>query len=238
MRLLLLVLSLVTFHAHAQGPNSSSFEKMPVLNDKPEHNNFFNTGIIGIEKGAAVSLGYARPVSGQFLIGAMGIWGSQGGDDHEGGSLDNAQYYKEETSSSSNKAELNGAFYFKEQGYARWGFLMKGGIGHAWNKAKGTWKRYDRDPAWFRIGDEKRLRESGGEEIKWESTYARLGGYYQMAFNFHAGSPVGHVLQFGVVGLATDQERTIKYTKPNGEQYSRKYGEPSLGGELSYTVSF
>jgi hypothetical protein len=206
--------------------------------DAPDHTNFVGTGFYAPGKDAAVTLSYARLITGQLLIGVTGMTGNDD-DSKQGGSLDNAQYYMENYEYKSSKAEINSTFYFRDQGYARWGFLLKGGVGHAWNKAKATWERYDRDPAVFRIfGDDKRLRESGGQERKWESTYARLGAYYQMTFNVHPTSPVGHILQFGVAGMKQDQSKKIGYTKADGGTVSRKIPDSSVGAELSYSISF
>ncbi|MGE0632660.1 MAG: hypothetical protein AB7O96_09645 [Pseudobdellovibrionaceae bacterium] len=186
---------------------------------------------------AGVSIFYAQPVESQWTVGARLSTGRQL-DDKRGGDLDAAQYYIEENVEEVSMAEVNASFYFRENGHGRWGPFIRGGLGYSQHKMKSEWKRYDRDPGFFIIGDEKRLLESEDFEESWSSPFFRLGGYYQFAWGFHSESSVGHILELGINGLYYANKKTVEYTKPDGKTSSFSSASPAFNGEISYTIAF
>jgi hypothetical protein len=88
------------------------------------------------------------------------------------------------------------------------------------------------------FGDDKRLRESGINKKEWESTYARVGGYYQFLWGFHEGNRVGHVLEIGLEAIQFDQSRKVGYTKPNGESKDHDIDSTAASLGLTYSVAF
>lgn len=202
-----------------------------------DHRNVFTSGLRASELGSGLTFSYQRILGGHIALGTS-FAGTADNNDREGGSLDLAQYYKEELNLKSFMADLTATYYFRENGYGRWGFLLRGGIGHAWNRATAKWGRYDRNPSVIIIGDEKRLRESGETSMKWQSTYARLGAYYQFVWGFKPTSRLGQVLELGIGGIITDQDKVLSYTKPNGEEINREIPNSAGMAEISYSLAF
>jgi hypothetical protein len=201
-----------------------------------DHTNFIGSGLRSVLV-SGFTLTYARPLTDQLLIGTslMHGWWS---DNRDGGSLDTAQYYSEEANLQTTMIDINASYYFRDHGLKRWGFLVRGGVGHAHSKAKAGWKRYDRDPGFIIIGDDKRLLEEGGVSYEWGSTYARLGGYYQFVFGFSPTSRVGHVLEIGAGGVLFDSKRRLAYTKPNGHRYDHDIPNTIAMVEFTYVLAF
>lgn len=202
-----------------------------------EHTHFISSGIRIANYFSGLTLGYSYRVNPHWLVGIGGSMGNQN-ESIEGGSLDTAQYYKDEFTFDTQMAEVNSTFYFRENGYARWGFSMRGGVGHGWHRAEGKWGRYDRDPGWITIGGDRRLREEGLEKKVWGSTYARLGGYYQFLWGFKDGDRVGHVLELGLETFYFDRAGKVSYTKPNGDEESYDIASTTAAFQIQYSVAF
>jgi len=230
---------LISAPAFAQESTSTISIPKPATSVYAPHKNFVEAFTAAGDR-TSFALGYSRALTSRILVGTTGYLGAEHTSSQSSGDLDKAQYYSDSFIDSTNRLELNSTFFFRENGYARWGFFVKAGVGHAWSKAKAEWKRYDRDPAWFHFGsDDKRLRESSRTDREWESTYGRLGIYYQMTFNFHPTSPVGHVLHFGFNSVQMDQKnKSVGYTKPNGESYSKTAPDSLAEVEAGYTLTF
>ncbi|MGE4133930.1 MAG: hypothetical protein AB7F86_20000 [Bdellovibrionales bacterium] len=246
LRLLTLILGLstaVTASAETEtrsldDQSTSRLEGRQIIDEDgvADHDHFFRSGIRAFD-GAALSFGYGYRFGGQLILGTDFSVG-QKEDNKSGGSLDNAQYYKEELKYQSTKLEANATIFFRENGYGRWGFLLRTAVGHAWNSGRAKWGRYDRDPAIFIFGDDKRLRESQETNKKWESTYARLGGYYQFVWGFRPEARVGHILEIGAGAMIYDTSRSLSYVKPNGEKTDLEISKAGPVAEINYSIAF
>lgn len=202
-----------------------------------DHNVFLGSGVRSAAFGTGLFVQGGFLVTDQLLLGSSLFYGNNS-DDKSGGSLDNAQYYDESFDVKTTTADLNATYYFRENGYARWGFLMRGGIGHAWQRGIAKWSRYDRSPAFIIIGSDKRLRESGEVRKDWDSTFARLGAYYQFLWGFKKHNRVGHILELGLGGIAFDTGRELSYSKPNGDSRTKEVSRVSSVAEISYALAF
>lgn len=219
-------------------PESNAKVSARAVEPVADHRNIFTSGLRGSELGSGITFAYQRILGSHLALGGSFAATSNNDEDH-GGSLDVGQYYKEETKLNSTSIDLIGTYYFRENGYGRWGFLLRGGVGHSWNKATAKWGRYDRNPAVIIIGgDDKRLREEGSVDSTWGSTYARLGAYYQFVWGFKPTSRLGHILELGVGGIQTDQGKNLSYVKPNGEYSERKVRDSAAIAEISYSLAF
>jgi hypothetical protein len=234
-----LFIGLLSPMALAQSPDqSTSATKLSIpATEFASHKTYFSSGFRTSLFGSGLMFGYQRLITPRLAIGGS-LSGTTGTVDSEGGDLDNGQFYKDKLETKTTTLDLLGTFYFRENGYAKWGFFLRGGVGHAWNRAVAGWGRYDRDPGFFIIGDEKRLRESGEVKAEWDSTYARLGAYYQFLWGFNSYNRLGHVLELGVSGVANDKEKTLSYVKPNGNEYKKDTGSFGPLVEITYSLAF
>lgn len=222
MKNLLFVLLCLGFSAYADG--------------FADHNNIIGSGVRSVI-GYGPSVNYSRRFTNQLYLGASFamFWDNRSSS---GGSLDTAQYYRDEYSLQMSMVDLNATFFLRENGYAKWGPLLRAGLGHAHTKARGWWGRYDRDPAWIIIGDDKRLLESREDVKEWDSTFVRAGAYYQFVWNFHEGARVGHVLEAGLGAAYFDARRTISYTRADGAYFSRDVRNLNPVVEINYYLAF
>lgn len=201
------------------------------------HEKFLGSGI-RYGSGFGPTIYFSRRYNENILFGTSFFWGTLT-ETKEGGSLDTAQFYKDFYVQRTVMLELNSTFYFREHGYAKWGPFLRGGVGYAHSDVKGHWSRYDRDPAFIVVGDDKRLLESGPEVAKsWDSGFVRIGAYYQFLWGFKPTSPTGHILELGLGGTYYGATRSVAYTKPNGDYYSKDSESFTGVAEFNYIVAF
>jgi hypothetical protein len=236
MKFVALILTLTAGFAQAHAETQTLSAKVDT--GVADHTHFFNSGLKATSLGAGLTLGYSYRLNGHVLVG-LGAAHYEDSDSSEGGSLDTAQYYKDDYKLKTTNAEVNTTFFFKEDGYGKWGFLMRGAVGHSWQNAEAKWGRYDRNPAFIILfGDDRRLREEGTSKKEWQSTYAKAGGYYQFLWGFHEGNRVGHVLELGAEVLQFDQSRKLGYTKPNGQSKDHDVQSTVAALQLTYSIAF
>ena len=205
--------------------------------DRADHRHFFSSGLRGSAYGGGPTFSYGQRLNGRLFLNGTFFFG-QLSESTSGGSLDNAQYYETESKRKSTMFDVGLTYFFRENGIARWGALLKAGVGHARTTIKSEWKRYDRDPAFIVIGDEKRLRESESDDASFDSTYARLSGGYQFLWGFYPGNRVGHVLELSAGVLMGDREAKVGTVQPNGESASAELERVSALFEIAYSVAF
>ena len=237
MRRLLMVLMMFGMVSVAEAKNEIPPAEGADSSEFAEHSSFVGTGL-RYGPGFGLTVFYGRPLSDNLMLGASLFYGTIS-DTQGGGSLDTAQYYNDFYDLKATMLDFNGTYYFRDHGISRWGPLIRGAVGVAYLQQTAHWSRYDRDPAIIVIGDDKRLLESGTEVSQdWYSPYGRLGIDYLFLWGFKPGARVGHVLQLGIGGTYLASKKTIGYTKPNGDDWSKD--SPSFLGvvEVTYLVAF
>lgn len=201
--------------------------------------NYFGVRLLNV---SGLSLTYAYRIDSQWLIGASVTSARyQLGNDRSGsGDLNAGTYYAEDAKVSLQTLEINSTYFFREDGYKRFGFLARGGIGMAQGSMTGKFYRYDTDPAVFQLGDGKRLQETGPEvRNDYQSPYARLGGYYQFAWTPRKGTSIGgHILEVGLSLTAMQNPPSLNVTRTNGTIRTFDSERTLLAAEVSYTFVF
>lgn len=232
--LIALIFGVLTAHAQESVPTPAPVDA-PVARER----NFFMGSGTRVAQTIGMSVFYHVKITDQFMIGNSLLYGVNN-DEDSGGDLDSAQYYKDEYELRQTMLDLNATYYFREHGYRLWGFLMRGGFGHSWNYARNKWGRYDRDPGFFIWGDDKRLRESSERKNSFNTTFIRLGAYYQFAFNFNSmkRTAVGHVLEVGAGVIHHDRGYESAIAKPNGTVDREEFHRTSALVEVNYSLAF
>lgn len=232
--LVVLVFGVISAHAEETAPTPAA---PPVVEPRERH--FFVGSGTRFANALGMSIFYHVKLSDQFMIGNS-IFHGVYNREKSGGDLDNAQYYKDEYEVKTTMLDINATYYFREHGYRLWGFLLRGGFGHAWTTTRSEWGRYDRNPAFIIWGDDKRLRESQEQKKSFDSTFVRLGAYYQFAFNFNSTrrTSVGHVLEVGMGGVYFDRGQQSNMAKPNGDVYRNEFDKTALLAEVNYSLAF
>lgn len=202
-----------------------------------DYKNYFGNRLM-VYGGGDYGLSYSRRFTPNFALGLMVALGGYS-NTKEGGSLDQAQYYKDEQRRQQSMVELDGIYYFRENGFKRWGFLTRAGVGYADRKVDATWIRYDRDPGWFNIGDDKRERERKEMTFDWSTGFARVGGYYQFAWmRSRPGALAGQILEVGASAFMPFKPGSFEYTKPNGNVFREQENSVIPTLEVVYSLVF
>lgn len=195
---------------------------------------------VGADAGSlsGIYFSYAQPIHDHWTLGARlsaGVNSSR----KQGGDLDNAQYYKESMKQKTSMAELNATYHFRKNGHNGEGFLLRGGLGYSKNEMTADWTRYDRDPAFITIGDDKRYRDSKAFDENWSSMFARLGAHYQFTWDLAIGrGKVDHFFELGGSATFFANQKKLEYTKPDGNLTTYNSVGTGLNVEISYTVAF
>ena len=225
--------------ALAEEPTNESVIALPGPSTEApieSHKNYFGVRITSNPGGG---LFYNRRLSDKWLLGIAGSLGQTLDNSSEGGNLDAGRYYKDEFTVKTKFIELDTTYFFRNQGYKRWGFLVRGGVGYEDRQAYGKWTRYDRSPAWLIFGDGKREQESNETRADWSSAYARAGGYYQFMWTRSTEALiVGHVLEIGLSGLVEARRGELSYKKSDGSIVSKSSQAVEPVAEISYSFVF
>jgi hypothetical protein len=179
--------------------------------------------------------------SPNWAVGAMLVAMRSHLNEWEGGNLDNAEYYSQFVDQQFIGLEGNATYFFRENGVRRWGPLLRGGVGYAYQRATAHWSRYDRDPAWIVFGSDNRELESGqGETKDWSQFYTRVGAAFQFALGpqwiSHGG---GHLLEIGanaVIPFGRKSASFQKHTTGEVVTITAPVWEPMV--DISYRIVF
>lgn len=192
--------------------------------------------LIGGATNAGNRLGVNYVLKSNLLIGIIAHTQSKLSY-HEGGDLDNGQYYKT-TSGFSGKAVLISAKYFlKPEGIATKGWFINGELGRSWGKYELSQDRYERDNGVFGntfFGIDKKLAESSSDYQSADTNIARASiGYAIPWVDGNLLKGVSFQVKLGVESnsLPENQYLTNKFGSQNvGEDVkSLFFGELALG---------
>lgn len=240
--LIITILSLFNFQLFAQEtaetiePVQESEVKSSVKRIDNQHN-YFSIKLLTL---SGTQLSYARRLGGRFLLGASIFAASyqQGDRKHGSGDLDAGQYFAQEGQVDMNGQEMNMTFFFREDGYKKWGPSFRAAFGRAEGKIQGSYYRYDRDPGFFNFDDDKRLRETGPTvKDHFVTPYARLGAYYQFVWTPKA-SIGGHILELGASAAFLRDRPSITITRSNGTTAKIQIDKPVPIAEVAYAFTF
>lgn len=202
-----------------------------------DYRNFFGSSLMGADGRTGINFSYSYRLTDQLMIGTTLTFATYG-TNSEGGDLVAGQYYKEKFEVKSNSYDFNATYFFQENGYARWGWLVRGAVGKADHSVTAGWGRYDKDPGFFIVGDGKRLQESFEVKDTFNSVFVRAGLYYQFVWGFGDESRLGHVLELGGSFTHNDKEMSFGYVKPNGDVTSYEAKKDFAVAEASYKIAF
>jgi hypothetical protein len=201
--------------------------------------NYFGVRLLSFN---GLSLTYSYRVADQLLVGVAASSGSFTRGDSRGGEgdLNSGQYYAQDAHISMQAEEANLTYFFRDEGYKNFGFLVRGGFGLARGEMTGKYYRYDQDPGVIVIGDGKRLQETGPEvRNSFTTPYARAGGYYQFVWRRHSESSIGaHILEMGGSVMAFQNPPSISILRPDGARREVVADKYSPVFEVAYSFVF
>lgn len=179
----------------------------------------------------------------QFLLGvSYQHFQNKLGDDRDcTGDLDAGECYAVSGEQIVDSIGINSIFYFREDGYKKWGFYLSPGLGYSKNKLSGHFSRYDKDPGWLCgifDGDCKRLRESGSDQTSTaDSLYLKLGVGYQFIWTPNL-KVSGHILDLGISTTYSSNRNKINIDFGNGSVRRIDTDLLSTKFEISYMIAF
>lgn len=219
-------------------PSTSASTPVLKVSAAPQYRNFLGSGLRIQSQSTGPTIFYSRRIGTQFLVGSSFFYGIYEQQLLDGGHSASGQYYRDDVAVNTSMLELNGTYFFKTDGYARSGFLARAAVGRSHLDLKVRSRRYDDDPGWLHFGDGKREIESLESRSNSNSTYSRLGGYYQFVWNRTPQTRGAHILELGLSATQFDREQSASVVKNNGTRVSRSTDRTTANLEVSYTRAF
>lgn len=207
----------VSLTAHAQ-----SLTTQATPTNYADYQHTFSTGVRGGPV-ASFTLSYAYNLNNRFTLGSSLATGRDYEFELEGNIWTNMYHKHQELRLTT--LDINAAYYFRENGVKRWGPLVRAGAGYGWARMNNEWDE---------IGSSAGVTQNEN----WGTAFARIGGYYQFAWNFREGASVGHILELGLGGIFFDEAKKVASTRTDGNEQKMELERSNALAEITYGLSF